>query len=177
MHQVITPLPVLSEVFLPASSGAIASHYDAEGKVMRHSRIVGNDGNTPVLCAVFCASAFKGLQGFVPEGDGPAYDAYHDENLLASDLMIQIEKDMASQGVSALSMLKSEEAPQGDIYQFGVCVPLTVPVRASHGGIELSPNNHDLAVFNRYLLDRAYISKSESDQFFSARVRHLSQQF
>jgi hypothetical protein len=174
--QVTAPLTLLSEIYFPASSTALPT-YDTgyNNRPLRHSRIDGSDANTPVLSAVFCASVQMGIKAYGPDGDA-AHHEFMLRNRAASDLCFQIVADLKQQDVRACVAYKSEETEAGRIWQFGVSMPITRPFWNRKRDIRPEPNSRDLAVFNRYLLDNAYITEEDAVPVFSARVRYLAQQ-
>ncbi len=112
----------------------------------------------PVLCVVFCASAQRGLPDFCPEGkDNDALDMFFRDSEGASDLSFDIVKDLRMQNALAEVAYKSEETAAGRIWQFAVSMPVSRPFWNRKGDIQPDPNNDQLAIFNRYLLDNKLI--------------------
>jgi hypothetical protein len=174
--QVSAPLTLLSEIYFPASSTALPTYNTGYNKrPLRHGRIVGNNANTPILSAVFCASAQMGMDAYGP-ADGAALQEFLRQNRKASDLCFDIVEDLRQRGALARVAYKSEDTDAGKIWQFGVSMPITRPFWNRKGDIRPEPNSRDLAVFNRYLLDGGYITEDDAVPVFSARVRQLAQQ-
>jgi hypothetical protein len=174
--QVSAPLTLLSEIYFPASSTALPTFNTGYNKrPLRHSRIAGNDIYTPILSAVFCASVYMGIKAYGPQDD-TARRAFLQENRKASDLCFEIVDDLRQRGAMARVAYKSQETDLGQIWQFGVSMPITRPFWNRKGDVRPEPNSPDLAVFNRYLLDGGYIQEDDAVPVFSARVRYLAQQ-
>lgn len=176
--QIYAPMSILSEMYFPASSTAIPTYNTGYNKrPLRHKRLKGGHKNMPVLCVVFCASAQFGLPDFAPDyEDKDALRKFRVGSRGAEDLSFAIAKDLSAQGALAEVMCKSEETEAGRIWQFGVSMPVTRPFWNRKGDIQPDPNNDQLAVFNRYLLDNKLITEDQAKPVFSARVRFLANQ-
>jgi hypothetical protein len=176
--QIYAPMPILSEMYFPASSTALPAYNTGYNKrPLWHERLKGGHSNMPVLCVVFCASAQMGLPGFCPDGEGnDALDTFFQESEGARDLSFDIVKELRMQSALAEVAYKSEESAAGRIWQFAVSMPVTRPFWNRKGDIQPEPNNDQLAIFNRYLLDNKLITEDQAKPVFSARVRFLANQ-
>lgn len=176
--QIYAPMPVLSEMYFPASSTALPTYNTGYNKnPLRHKQLKGGRGNLPVLCVVFCASAQLGLPDFGPDyEDKDALREFLMDSREASDLSFSIVKNLRARSALAEVAYKSEETAAGRIWQFGVSMPVSRPFWKRKGDIQPDPNNDQLAVFNRYLLDNKLITEGQAKPVFSARVRFLANQ-
>jgi hypothetical protein len=176
--QIYAPMPILSEMYFPASSTALPTYNTGYNKrPLRHKRLKDGHSSMPVLCVVFCASAQRGLPDLCPEGkDNDALDMFFRDSEGASDLSFDIVKELRMQSALAEVAYKSEETAAGRIWQFGVSMPVSRPFWNRKGDIQPEPNNDQLAIFNRYLLDNKLITEDQAKPVFSARVRFLANQ-
>lgn len=176
--QIYAPMPVLSELYFPASSTALPTYNTGYNKrPLRHSQLKGGHSDMPVLSVVFCTSAQMGLPDYSPDGkNSDALNVFLKASRQASDLSFAMVEKLKMQGALARVAYKSEETEAGRIWQLGVSMPVTRPFWNRKGDIQPDPNNDQLAIFNRYLLDHNLITEEQAKPVFSARVRYLAQQ-
>tara|TARA_R110002124_G_scaffold64985_2_gene177957 strand:- start:776981 stop:777571 length:591 start_codon:yes stop_codon:yes gene_type:complete len=176
--QIYAPMPVLSELYFPASSTALPTYNTGYNKrPLRHSQLKGAHSDMPVLSVVFCTSAQMGLPDYSPDGkNSDALNVFLKASRQASDLSFAMVEKLKMQGALARVAYKSEETEAGRIWQLGVSMPVTRPFWNRKGDIQPDPNNDQLAIFNRYLLDHNLITEEQAKPVFSARVRYLAQQ-
>lgn len=176
--QVTVPLTLLSEIYFPASSAAVPTYNTGYNKRrLRHTRVDGANHDSPVLCVAFSTSVYMGHPEYgVRHKDKQARLDYIKEYSKAAELARDIVTDLASQNVLARDFCKSEATDAGHIWQFGVAMPIQRPYWHSKGRYYVEPNSDQLAVFCKYLTEHQYISESDAEPVFSARVRYLAQQ-
>ena len=127
--QIYAPMPVLSELYFPASSTALPTYNTGYNKrPLRHSQLKGGHSDMPVLSVVFCTSAQMGLPDYSPDGkNSDALNVFLKASRQASDLSFAMVEKLKMQGALARVAYKSEETEAGRIWQLGVSMPVTRP--------------------------------------------------